>query len=326
MLHTGKFYIKITNELKSKISSDAGMQILDLNKPDFEGKYMEEINIICSSVFTKHHGIKSKFKQQYNGLYLYIFVDFVELINNPNIRESDYSTIESKINNYLMELLGTIEVDLVLNRLDYRYDAIVSNKKERLMLINAYKKTFKKYGMKYLEEYPTGIKFKSKSIETMVYDKEQEKKDKYVYLSIKDYEQKVLRLEVSLRNNHLNYQKYHYGLSKCLFNYLNEDSFKYYMKKHSEFFTFKGDYYKIQEVKKILNSSSLKSKDKELVRTFLIKVAKSTLFDVINSEEYSRYYINKCKNILNDLGINPILIPKNSPYPSKVKNPYANIY
>lgn len=326
MVHTGDFYIKITPALKNKISSESGVKILDLIKHNLLFKCIDEINIICSSIYSKYNGITSKFKQQYNGLYLYTFVDFIKLLNSPDIKEIDYFTIEYKLNKYFMELLGTLDFNLVLYRLDYRFDAIVEKKEERLMLINFYKKTFKKYGYKYLEEYMTGIKFKSNSIETMVYDKEQEKKDKYVYMFIKFYEKEVLRLEVSLRNNHLNYQKYRNGLDKCLYNYLNDDLFKFYMKKHSEFFTFRGDYYKIYYADKILNSSSLKPKDKSMIREFLIDISKSTLFDVIDSKKYSRYHINKFKNILNDLGINPILIPKNSSYPSKVKNPYANIY
>ena len=86
-------------------------------------------------------------------------------------------------------------------------------------LIDVLNKSISKYRFqKKYNKYKTCKYFNCKSIQFKIYDKEQERICKGK--SIEKYEENVLRLEIALRNRHLNYKKY-IGRKKELKSYLN---------------------------------------------------------------------------------------------------------
>jgi len=96
---------------------------------------------------------------------------------------------------------------------------------------------------------------------------------------------------------------------------------------------YKGDYYNIREANKIINKSSLSDKNKQFVREFLIDVSKNSItgakkLTIDNSKiKYTDYKFKKALSILEELNINPILIPKNKEYLGTerifyIKNPF----
>jgi hypothetical protein len=136
-----------------------------------------------------------------------------------------------------------------------------------------------------------------------------------------DYEKDILRFEVALRNQHLNYNKRTYDMSKNISTYLNSSLYKIYMKNNLEIFLYKGDYYTIYKAKKIITNSNIKGNYKEETIEFIKYISK---YGVTKAKsKYSTYRFKKYLSILDELNINPILIPKNlKGVPTYIKNPF----
>ena len=293
---------------------------LDPTDIDFiQNKYNVALNLLSDTLSTT--SIRVHFFRHYGIQYMNFNVDFIKLLDTSCIAEDDFEKVCLKISNYLE---GIFKNDckfekLVLTRIDYRLDAIVP-KEHRDILLNLYKKTIDKHGHKEKNDsFNTSLYFKSKSMQLCIYDKETECKSKG--RNIKYYEKNVLRLEVRLLNRHLNYMKNSNGLTKCLQNYFSDSFFINYVSKSINQILFTGDYYKIDKARSIINNSSLKEKDKVFLIEFLICVSKNNITHAKKS--YSGYHVRKALNNLSNLGINPILIPKNyKNSPSFIQNPF----
>ena len=105
------------------------------------------------------------------------------------------------------------------------------------------------------------------------------------------------------------------------------------MIKNIQKIVYKGDYYNIYHADKIIENSKLKEIDKKLIRDFLIDVSKSGITGAKFKKKkdktlkYTNYKYNKAIKLLEELNINPILIPKNLKAPngksySYIKNPF----
>lgn len=247
-----------------------------------------------------------------------VYVDFIKLIGTADIQEKDIGEIQRSLNEYLFFIFGKNDKELTLLRLDFRFDAVISNKKHRDILLKIYKRTVEKYGFKKKNDhYKSTIYFNSKSVKVTVYDKETEREKKCE--DIKAYEKDALRFEVCLQNRHLNYMKRTYRLDKRLENYLTVDFWGKYMTKNICPIFFKGDYYPISVSEKIIEKSSVREGDKTRLREFLCDVSKKGLDRLKNLEKdssgvikpkYSKYMIDKYTGMLEDLNINPIPLPK----------------
>lgn len=329
MIHTAKFYV-------------------ELNQTDvyfLQRKYRKEItqiNII-------HQGITTKFIYKFGQWTMNVNIDFIEILGKCDIVQNDIEEIKTILNSYLYTIFEDLKRELILIRLDYRFDIKVMDKKKREVLMLLYKKTTDKHRFQRKNgKYKTTIYFNSKSIHSIAYLKEEERIDKKGV--VREWEENVMRFEVRLQNKHLNYMKRNYGLQKSLDNYLNKNFWDNYMHKNLGAILYSGDYYTIYHADKIIAKSALKENDKKFVREFLIDVSKKgiagskKIVDVSKEEipltikqeekegkkekgkvkfKYSRYKFNRAINLLSQIHINPILIPinlKNSP--SSIKNPF----
>ena len=307
MIHTAKFYV-----------------ILDSDDIDFiENKYSEELSLLGYSLSTQ--SIITCFSYFKNKMYMHLNIDFIKLLNKSEFSESDLSESLMLIKQFLYKVFNDCSKfdDLVLTRIDYRVDVKVY-KKDREILLYLYKKARDKYGFKVkCDDFDSTIYFKNKSIQVCIYDKEEERKSKGN--KIEEYEKSILRLEVRLLNRHLNYSKKKNGIIKCLENYFNESTFKDYISKNINPLIYKGNYYKIDEVRKILEKSNLSNKDYDLVLEVMKSI--SNLGVTKAQEKYSYYLFKKTLTLLESLNINPIMIPKNlKDAPSSLKNPFNSSF
>lgn len=283
-------------------------------------KFGKDISLLPNEIDSFFKGITTTFRK--NGLYWWMFVhiDFIKLLEKSNIQEKDLKDIQRKINYYLYFIFDPNDKSLTLIRLDFRFDAVVPLKEHRELLLKLYKKTAEKYGFKRKYDlYETSIYFNSESVKIICYDKEAERKAKGE--DIRPYEENVLRFEVCLLNRHLNYMKKTYGLEKCLESYMNNEFWTKYMKGNICPIFFKGNYYKINTATKIIEESNFKDRDKKKLRNFLCDVSKHGIHGVkrlmvkdskgILKPKYSKYLFSKYIRMLEELNINPILIPKN---------------
>lgn len=246
-----------------------------------------------------------------------MFVDFIKVLGKADITIQDKEIIISIISEKLENLIF-VKKRLYLKRIDYRFDKIVENLVEREILFKLFNKNLdrKSYMNKinvFNKEHgrsnkkKTSVIYKNKSRRTNVYDKEEERIAKEE--NIMFYEKDVIRFEAQVRLKHINYKQIKYKVENTLEEYFTEEKYNYYMHKMIIETLGKGDYYNCYHASKIINSSSLKDKDKkELVKFLKLASEKRSLTKV--KELYSDYKYNKIIKNLEQLKINRIIIPK----------------
>ncbi|HWO74647.1 MAG TPA: phage/plasmid replication protein [Bacillus sp. (in: firmicutes)] len=302
MIHTAKFQIVLQDEEVGLLSR----------------KFKEKITLVGNIVDKNFNGISTSFKKIFSQWRMDVYIDFIKLIGKADIQESDMEKIQKSLDKYLYYVFGKSDKELTLLRLDFRFDAVIPNKKHRDFLLKIYKKTVEKHGFKKKNpHYKSTVYFNSKSTKVIVYDKETEREKKNE--EIQEYEKNVLRFEVCLQNRHLNYMKRTYRLDKRLENYLTEDFWTKYMTKNICPIFFKGDFYPISLSEKIIEKSDIKESDKTKLREFMCDVSRYGFGGLKNLRKecnggkkikYSKYITDKFIKMLEDLNINPIPIAK----------------
>lgn len=317
MIHTIQLYTNLSFEEKGSI----------------ESRFNKSIKEVMKDINNKKQGIKLSGINRACHYQVTVFVDVTKLLNRGNVYEEDYHEVKEKIDEAIEGLVG-YSLELTLMRIDYRIDKYINSKAKRLILMHLYKKMIDKYGFKVKKgkkKYKTSVRYDSKSMQIIIYDKEQEREDNKKYCE--DYEKNILRFEVKLLNKHLNYNKRKYNIEKELKYYFNEELQMKYMLSNIQKIVYRGDYYNIREASKIINKSDIKEKDKGFVREFLVDVSENgisgakEIMDEDNKTKYTKYKFKKAIDILEELNINPILIPKSREYlygerNFHIKNPF----
>lgn len=304
MLHTAHFYIDLTKEELNLLENHLGVSYKNIGR-----KADEYCNGIITWI-TKGYATR-----------LHFIVDFIKLLEKANILESDFYEVEKRIKGYLYFLFLDQQYygRVVMLRIDYRLDVHLP-KDQRITLLYLYKKTADKHRhQKKYDQYKTTVYFNSKSIQATCYDKEAEVSSDG--RTIENYELDVLRFEVRLQNSHLKDQKYRKRKEKWLEEYFRQDLYEKYMHQYLETIIYKGDYYKIFGAKRIINDSDLKGREKEQLLDFLRNTSRYGLENT--KKKTTRYHFNKLLKQLEQLKINPILIPRDRlDFPSFIKNPF----
>lgn len=291
MIHTGELFVVINNK----------------NEEDIKTKEMFNTIKVYSSDAFRIVWRKTRIGN-YNEDRLHIYVDFIELLKKPDIEVNDVDTIVNKIRNTVESILGYDDFELVLSRLDYRYDVIIPDKNERKMIIKLLKKSAVKFNyMRKISKYDNSIRYFSKSRSDNIYDKEIERVAKKK--EIKLYERDVLRFEAQLKYEHIKYKQRNCNLDKSLEAYLTYDMYMDYMQKMIINVVGTGDFYSLREAEKIIKISNIAEKEKMELREFLVYTSQKRNITK-TKEKFKKYKFNKYINYLNELGINPIIIPE----------------
>lgn len=307
MVHTGEFLVML-----DEFNEDEAKEVLD------------EKNIYKSKGAIVVHRSTRVGNRKINRLH--IFVDFIEILGRPNIIPGDCEEIENRVRNIVGKILKCNNFRLILSRIDYRYDVVIEDKVKRELIIKLLKKSYRKVNyMRKIDKYKDSIRFFAKSRSDNFYDKEKERKAKNK--ETKEYEKNIIRFEAQIKNEHLRYKKRKNKISRYLEEYLTYDMYEQYMNKMIINIIGKGDFYSLEEAQKIINQSNIKEKKKNQLREFLAYTSKGNLTKT--KEKYGRYTFNKNISILEELGINPIIIPdKNGVRKTGIKfieNPLKNL-
>jgi hypothetical protein len=284
MIHTAQFYMMLEPCEVSDLCKNMG----------------DDIALLPNKLDSRFVGIKTAFRKHGHFWWMFVYVDFINLLGKPQISEKDMPAVRCKMVEYLTYLFGASHKELILTRLDYRLDVVIPESDHRKLLLKLYRKTAEKHGFKKkYDQYESTVYFNSKSCRVVCYDKMEERLAKGEI--VQPHEKDVLRYEVCLLNRHLNYnlwKKYFNGNVCPIF--------------------YRGNYYKITEATKIIHKSSLSEKDKKKLREFLCDVSRNGISGVMklkeksnNRSKYSKYLVRKYIEMLEQLGINPILVPKN---------------
>lgn len=267
---------------------------------------------------------------------IHLKLDLTKILDKGSITEGDYARVVEEIQNFLKSQLDDASYyeTHVLTRIDYKYDVKLSDKNEKELLLHLFEKYTQRYRHKMkikwgIDEHGDPFKYdtsqyhKNKSVELIMYDKEEERKANNEPVLV--YEKDVFRYELRLKNDHLNSRKRNgdkgKGIEKTLENYFKYDVWYECMTKHIYPIVRKGDYYKIFEAEKIIESSSYSRLKKKKLRAFLVTISQGNI-DTPKKSMSTPTYRNYLKSV-ESLGINPILIPKNrKDSPGFLKNPF----
>lgn len=269
----------------------------------------------------------------YGKWMLYMVVDAILLLGKPDIAEADNEQLKRKIKYILWYLFGHSSHynGHILQRIDFRYDVQVKNKNDRMLLLDLYKKLtdsyrFQKKYLGHLKQgvfvpYETTIYHSSNTIQSVVYLKEEERIEKGE--KIENYEKDVIRYEIHVMEDHLYYMERKSDIQRPrkIESYLKEAVYKEYFRKYMSHIYHPGDFYKIDAAREKLKSSSLSPKDKLKLVEFLKQVSSHSVDTPL--KKISKGTLKKRLDMLQETGINPILIPKNYQpnAPSFLKNP-----
>ena len=201
-----------------------------------------------------------------------------------------------------------------LSRIDYKIDYKTENMEQYFKLYRKLHKNYRHLVQK--REYPTSIYFNSKSQNINFYDKLEQyfKKCKDNNITpddnkIAEYEN-ILRYEVQIQRPKIRYMKNYYGLIDCLENYIHSSDKARYLSEVSSPIFYNGDYYNIYHSKKIIQEHYTKSMTNDL-----LELQKSiSLYGVQDAKKVYKYTSNTFNQHIKKLeqvGVNPILIPKN---------------
>lgn len=308
MIHTGEFFVMLDKDNDKKV-----IEIMREIKV-YETK---EARIVCRNTTIN----------KYKIIRLHIYVDFIELLGRPNIVPEDTDEILYGVRSIVQDLLDTNDFELVLSRIDFRYDVVIKNKVVRELILLLFKKLPNRASyMRKVDKYKGSIRFWGKSRCDNIYDKEKERLAKGK--EIKWYEKDILRFEAQIKNEHLRYKNRRYEINRSLAEYLTYEMYKSYMTKMVIGVIGKGNFYSLKEAEKIINSSNIKDNKKKQLREFLVYTSKNGGLSAAK-KFFGRYRFNNNLDILDELGINAITIPeKNGVRKTGIKfieNPLKNL-
>lgn len=319
MVHTIELYMNLSEKESKVIRCDFQIG----NKKIYNFEDFIDIDGFMMILKNEHNGFKV-------GDRIYIFVDCIKLLDRSEIVEDDVRIIESKINNIIYNILG-LKKSLYLSRIDYRFDYLVANKKEREILFINYNKYLVKTSYmnkvdvfnKFTKESNAAfsVRYDNSSKAFNLYDKAEERKARGK--EIKEYEKDIIRFEAQVRVRHIRYMKNKYNVQPKLTEYFTKEMYNKYMTEIVGKTIFYGDYYNKYHAFKKIDASSYDEKEKLQLKSFLDRVAKSRRLNVVK-EELSYYMYKKVLKMLFDLNINPVLIPKNY-LVTHIANPINNM-
>lgn len=269
---------------------------------------------------------------------LVIIANAHRILNKRDILLKDKMEYELKLYELLKPIFEGIvfyepDPTIELNRIDYCIDFIINQLihymdgdelKEFIITENDMKiYRFIQWDNRHKYKYMRRTKFFPKSIyfETKYgmhkiylynrYEKTKREKDKGIY-----------RMEVQCKSKHIKNEEKRYNTAKTIDYYWSEEAIEQFFFDFLQGFFYKGDYYKLDKAKKLINNSNNRVKTKHTLIKFIENIGTYTLEGLYSKEfcknvnkqnpkaklKYSygtiRYYIEK----LNVIGVNPIPI------------------
>lgn len=176
MIHTGEFFVI----LDGKYDEHAIKEMNEKKVYSCKG-----CKIVCRKTVVNKYVITR----------LHLVVDFIELLGRADITPDDANEITYKIRSIVESIVDNDDFEMVLSRIDYRYDVVIRNRDEKEMILKLLRKSSNKVNyMRKINTYKNTVRFFSKSRSNNFYDKEVERMDKNK--EIKPYEKDVINANI----------------------------------------------------------------------------------------------------------------------------------
>lgn len=259
-----------------------------------------------------------KSKQQGQSNYVYVIVNVPRFLNRGIITEADRAKVESEIAALLNLYFGDPKLLCVmkLKRFDYRLDITIESEEQRRLyieLLNRAKSSLRnlqKDGMidargNTQSTYETSVIHENGSVQTIVYDKNEERKDKKQKCA--PWEESVLRFEVKVKKGRLTSQKSgKFQLQPMLSEYWTVEQYKRHLNEYLLKIYFSGNYYTMDLAKKIIRSSQLNTNMQEKLIDMLLQISRGNINTPLKSMSETTY--RKRLKLLEDIQVNPCTI------------------
>jgi len=290
MIHTAEFWMKLDHEHLNFRKDHYGKKTINqiLQRRMIKGvscvEYSNQLNPSCKMV-----------------------VDIPLILNKGNIEEKDYDQVERYIKGALNLVYGDKQVfdQHYLGRVDYRFDIEISNERIREIYFELFKKLKMKTAHLKKKNYLTSQYHQCKSLHIIIYDKEQERRDKNEPIEI--WEKGVVRFEVCLKKHHLKYKMYKQEEPRSLKNYFKKEKYTEYMKKYMLNVCPTGDFYSYSTLEAMIAALDLSTRIKLEMKEFVKIVSRGNLDTAVG--KYSTEKYKKYLKLFNEYAINPITIP-----------------
>lgn len=234
-------------------------------------------------------------------------IDVPLVLNKGNVEESDYEQVECYIKGTLSIVYGDEQLfeQHNLSRVDYRFDIKVSDENIRNIYFELLRKLKKKKGHLEKKLYLSSQYHQCKSIHTIFYDKERERRDKNEHVEL--WERGMMRFEVCVKKDHLKYKKYKKEEQPFLKDYFKNEKYTNYMNKYILNICPTGDFYSYPRLEAMIAAMDLTIREKSEMKKFAKYVSKGNLDTPAKycSDNTNRKYLK----LFNEHGINPITIP-----------------
>lgn len=289
-----------------------------------------------SVILPYENGIKVDkiYKNEVHGWSASLHIDAIKLLGKSNIEETDLSHLKKLANIFVQKHFGSCaNFDKhVLQRIDYRFDAVITNKIERQLVIDLFNKVESKRNrqtkkMHYTDSDGVRKRFNStcyhssKAVSAIIYDKEEERKSKGT--TIESYEENVLRVEVSVRKTHLYNRERNHDIKRHLDSYFRKEMYRFYMQKYILGVFPTSDFYKLPQAEKVISASSLKSSEKRMLISMLDNITNGSVDTVKRKKAPATF--KKYMQLFNSLDVHPIVIQKHKKVNNHIVNPLKSM-
>lgn len=243
------------------------------------------------------------------GFYYYPHIRKLVILANPHkvlnkrdIKVSDLNEYDEKLNKILNEVIDLNKFTPYLSRFDYCVDVYLGE------LVNVYTIFFNwnKQCFKYMKkenEFSTSLYLKTKrgKRNLNIYNRKEKTQN--------PKDEGILRVEVQgkkklIKNEPLTSYK----------EYWTKEAMEHYFFDFLKDFFYVGDYYKLGSAKQIIKSSNFTEFKKYQLENFLKDVQDNTLGALFKDKKYTYGKIMNRVKKLNNLEINPIVIPESFGY------------
>lgn len=317
MLHTCDLFIRIKYQNVLYFQNKHGVYFDSLVLPSEKGIKVSKI-----------------FNNEVHGWCVSLHIEVLKLLEKHIIGESDLTDLKRLSSIFVQKHFG-LNADFnnhVLQRIDYRYDAVIPDSTERQLVIDLFNKVESKRNRQtkkthYTDDdgvrraFKTSCYHSSKSVSGIIYDKEAERES--ANKEIESYEKNVLRIEVSLRKAHLYGQEHRHDLERHLDVYFKKKMYRTYMQKYILEVFPTSDFYKLSEAEKIISASSLKSSEKRVLKSMLDNITNGSMDTVKRRKSAATF--KKYMHLFKTLNIHPIVIQKHKKTRKHIENPLKSI-
>ena len=255
----------------------------------------------------KYKGATFKFNRS-NGTIL-IYASPHKILNKRDIKLSDFKEYELRLNEILIKIFGTSNINIQLDRIDFCCDiSLTEDEAKTYISILRFNRIRYRY-MKQKKTYLTYIYIKTERGKTNlnIYIRQPKTKS--------EIDRGIFRIEVQCKRKLIKSEYDKYEIPKVLEYYWSEEAMEEYFFNFLKGYLYEGDYHTIENAKKIINTSDYKPNMKRKLKNFIKHVSLYYLSNLMDPEfckdvrlHYSYGTINNYIKKLNAINVNPITI------------------